>query len=88
MPETEIGLDDVSESNWSGNLMQYNAKKKKKQMRRILLDLNLNAEYETLPEPEIGLDDVSESNWSGNFLQCNAKKKINTKSSSRFEFKC
>ena len=50
-------------------------KKKKKQMRRILLDLNLNAEYETLPEPEIGLDDVSESNWSGNFLQCNAKKK-------------
>ena len=46
-------------------------------MRRILLDLNLNAEYETLPEPEIGLDDVSESNWSGNFLQCNAKKKKN-----------
>ena len=43
MPELEIGLVDVSELNFDQSLLQFNAKKKL--MRRVLLDLNLNAEY-------------------------------------------
>ena len=51
MPEPEIGLADVSKLNWSRSLLQYNAKikkKNKKKMQRVLLDLNLNAEYKTV----------------------------------------
>ena len=46
-----------------------------------------------MAEPEIGLADVSELHWSGSFLQYNSKVIIimtiiiNSKSSSRFEFK-
>ena len=42
----------------------------------------------TLMHTMIGFVDVSGLNWSGSFLQYNAKKKINSKSSSRFKFKC
>ena len=38
-------------------------------------------------ELEIGLSDVSDMNFDQPSLQFNAKKKINTKKSSRFEFK-
>ena len=40
MPELEIGLADGSELNFDQFFLQFNAKKK-----RVLLDLNLNAEY-------------------------------------------
>ena len=46
MLELEIGLADVSALNFDQSFPQFNAKKK--QMRRDLLDLYLNAEYQKL----------------------------------------
>ena len=48
MLELEIGLADVSELNFDQDLSCSRLQKKKKKIRRALLDLNLNAEYETL----------------------------------------
>ena len=42
-PELEIGVADGNELNFDQSLLQFNAKKK--YMRKILLDLNLNAAY-------------------------------------------
>ena len=43
MPELEIRLVDVGELNFDQSFLQFNVKKK--YMRRVLLNLNLNAEY-------------------------------------------
>ena len=43
MPELEIRLADGSELNFDQTFLQFNAKKK--YLRRVVLVLNLNAEY-------------------------------------------
>ena len=42
-PELQIGLADGSELNFDQCFQHFNVKKK--YMRRVLIDLNLNAEY-------------------------------------------
>ena len=41
-----------------------------------------------MPELEIGLVDGGELDFNQSFLQFNMKKKMQTKSSSRYDFKC
>ena len=43
MPELDIGLVDGDKLNFDQFFLQFNAQKK--YMRRVLLDLTLNAEY-------------------------------------------
>ena len=44
MPELDIGVVDGGEWNFDQSFLQFNVKKKI-YMRRVLLDLTLNAEY-------------------------------------------
>ena len=44
MPELDIGVVDGGELNFDQSFLQFNVKKKI-YMRRVLLDLTLNAEY-------------------------------------------